>query len=217
MFVVWNALILTYSHGKGWFVPGDMLKSFHMACIARGTLHCAKFVELLNTPILHHLPHSTDAWIISPGLEAHLQQSIILFVSPGDTLAYPVLTWQYVWIVISRLYLHSSLWQQNESPLRRVVLRQNEITASHFVAESLTQFSRPIVVTEPPHRRAVAITNSYAYVSSICLLSHALVSHLSSFSSILSFFLFPPFFPFNTYSIYVFLCFPAFLFVSSCL
>lgn len=52
----------------------------------------------------------------------------------------------------------------------------NEITASHFVAESLMQFSRPIVVTEPPHRRAVAITNSYAYVPSIYLLSHALVS-----------------------------------------
>jgi hypothetical protein len=160
MFVVWNALILTYFHGKGWFVSGDMLKSFHVACIARGTLHCTKFIELLNTPILHHLPHGTDEWIISPGLEAHLQQSIILFVSPGDTLAYPVLTWQYVWIVISRLYLYSSLWQQNESPLRRVVLRQNEITASHFVAESLMQFSRPIVVTEPPHIRAVAITNS---------------------------------------------------------
>jgi len=160
-----------------------MLKSFHMACKACGTLHCTKFIELLNTPILHHLPHSIYVCIISPGLEAHLKQSIILFVSPGDTLAYPVLTWlwqgiQYVWIVISRLYLHSSLWQQNESPLRRVVLRQNEITctASHFVAESLMQFSRPIVVTEPPHRRVVAITNSYAYVPSIYLLSHALVS-----------------------------------------
>jgi len=158
-----------------------MLKSFHVACIVRGTLHCTKFVELLNTGILHHLPHSIDAWIISPGLEAQLKQSIILFVSPGDTLAYPVLTWlwqgiQYAWIVISRLYLHSSLWQQNESPLRRVVLRQNEITASHFVAESLMQFSRPIVVTEPPHRRPVAITNSYANVSSIYLLNHALVS-----------------------------------------
>ena len=194
-----------------------MLKSFHVACIARGTSHCTKFVELLNTPVLHHLPHSIDAWIISPGLEAHLKQSIILFVSPGDTLAYPVLTWlwqgiQYVWTVISRLYLHSSLWQQNESPLWRVVLRQNEITASHFVAESLMQFSRPIVVTEPPHRRALAITNSYAYVPSIYLLSHALVSLLSSFTSILSSFLcFPPFFRLNTYIIFVFLCFPALL------
>lgn len=172
-------------------------KSFHVACIARGTLHCAKSVELLNTPILHHLPRSINAWIISPGLEAHLKQSIILFVSTGDTLAYPVLTWlwqgiQYVGIVISRLYLHSSLWQQNESPLRRVVLRQNEITASHFVAESLMQFIRPIVVTELPHRRAVAITNSYAYVPSIYLLSHALVSLFSSFTSILSFFLYFP-------------------------
>jgi hypothetical protein len=57
--------------------------------LAREALHCTKFLELLNIPFQHHLPHSIDAWIIiSPGLEAHLKQRDILFVSPGDTLAY---------------------------------------------------------------------------------------------------------------------------------
>jgi hypothetical protein len=51
-----------------------------------------------------------------------------------------------------------------EGPLWRVVLHQNEITASHFVAESLMKFSRLIVVTDLPYRIAIAIWNLYRFL-----------------------------------------------------
>jgi hypothetical protein len=143
------------------------VKIVQSACLIPWSFALQQVSRTPKHSVLLHLPHSIDAWIISVDLDAHLKLRV--FCLCPRLIHLRMLTWlwqgiQYVWIVISRLYLHSSLWQQNEDPLWRVVLHQNEITASHFVAESLMQFSRPIVVTEPPHRRALAITDSYMFL-----------------------------------------------------